>query len=262
MQLTIHKFFDRYAVLQQGDSDLNLLREIARAFSHLPYENVTKILKEAAETNERNKLRQPDEVLQDHLRWNTGGTCFSLCNTLQHILHSNGFDSWIAMADMHYGQNIHCAIVTSLASGRYLLDPGYLLHEPLLLPQAGMKTVRATQMNTIIIHAESEQVFSLYTEEAGQKKFRYRLGAGAVSFEEFTSHWLHSFSLNTMEHLLLTRLDTSGRIYFRKNRLERVNAQQREKQHFASLDASALSSLFGVPAELIHLADQTLSGRR
>src|SRR5262249_39781022 len=114
-----------------------VLERIARAFAALPYENVTKILKQARSNSARASLRDAGEVFGDHLRWGTGGTCFSLCNALLKLLESAGFDAFIAMADMHYGKDIHCAVVVRLDDSRFLLDPGYLLHQPIRLPEKG-----------------------------------------------------------------------------------------------------------------------------
>ncbi|HEY7161305.1 MAG TPA: arylamine N-acetyltransferase, partial [Acidobacteriota bacterium] len=215
MQSVISTFSDRYS-LRPGAPDLDQLKSIGSAFSHLPYENVTKILKEARSSNIHQKLRKTDEVLSDHLRWNTGGTCFSLCNALLSVLKNSGFEAFIAMADMHYGANIHCVIVVMLPEGRFVLDPGYLLHSPIKLPDTHLEQVTKTTMNTVILQNEGNESFSLFTIEKSQRKWRYRLKAKPVTAEEFEAHWIHSFSLNSMEHLMMTRLHNGGRLYFRK----------------------------------------------
>jgi arylamine N-acetyltransferase len=260
MKTVLSKFWDRY-LLQELSPDLLQLTRIARAFSNLPYENVTKILKEARSTSVHQKLRGADEVLQDHLRWNTGGTCFSLCNALASILRNSDYEPFIAMGDMHYGPNIHCAVIVSLNDQRYLIDPGYLLHEPIQLPDSGGEIKRKTVMNTIIIRYEDANTFSLFTLESGQLKWRYRLHATPVSSEEFERHWIDSFSLNSMEYVTLSRLSVDGRIYFRKGRLEKVNEIERVKSSFSDSAAGELSRIFGVPADLISNARDILLAR-
>ena len=180
MSSYFHNFFERYD-LSHTAPDLQLLRQVARAYSNLPYENVTKILKDIHNGSSQDKLRRTQEVLEDHLRWNTGGTCFSLCNTLQDLLRSCGFDVFIAMADMHYGANIHCAIIVNRDGQRYLLDPGYLLHEPIPLPQ--VQSSYQTPMNTIVIQNEGKDRYSLFTQESGVQRWRYRLRAKPTSQE-------------------------------------------------------------------------------
>lgn len=258
MQSIISTFSDRYSI-HAAEPDLLQLKQIGAAFSHLPYENVTKILKEARSSNIHQKLRKTDEVLSDHLRLNTGGTCFSLCNALLSVLKNSGFDAFVAMADMHYGANIHCVVVVVLPEGRFVLDPGYLLHIPIRLPDSDLEQVTKTLMNTVVIQNEGNETFSLFTVEHSQRKWRYRLRAYPVPTEEFEAHWIHSFSLNSMEHLMMTRLNNHGRLYFRKNHLEHVN--ESERTILTKPEASELSGLFGVPADLISSARNILLAR-
>jgi arylamine N-acetyltransferase len=260
MNLIVSKFWERYS-LDELTPDFAQLSRIAGAFSNLPYENVTKILKDARSITVRQKLRGTEEVLQDHLRWNTGGTCFSLCNALISILENSGFPAFIAMADMHYGSNIHCAVIVPLHGKRYLIDPGYLLHEPMQLPKEGADVKRKTVMNTVIIRYEDINTFSLFTLESAQLKWRYRLHAVPVSTEDFERYWVHSFSLNSMEHVTLSRLEKNGRLYFRKGRLEKVNGIQRIQSAVGDTEASELSKVFGVPADLILNAREILLTR-
>jgi arylamine N-acetyltransferase len=255
MFMQIERFLRRHA-LSPRQADLRLLQDVASAYSSLPYENVTKILKDARCSSSYQKFRQTEEVFEDHLRWNTGGTCFSLCNALEGLLTFCGFEAFIAMADMHYGANIHCAIVVALEQDRYLLDPGYLLHQPLPLPATEINIV--TKMNTVVLKNEGEEQYSLFTKENGIQKWRYRLKAVRVSREEFEQHWLHSFSLNSMENVMITRLSDSGRLYYRKDRIEVVQHDLRKKQKIESHDVQTLSQTFGLPSDLILQAQQVL----
>ena len=252
----IDPFLQRYK-LHRSIPNLLFLRGIAHAFSHLPYENVTKILKSANGSNSLDLLRQTDEVLADHLRWNTGGTCFSLCNALQEILQSCGYESFIAMADMHYGANIHCAIIVQAEKKSYLLDPGYLLHEPLPLPR--IQISHRTPMNTVVLKNEGSDQYSLFTQENGIQRWRYKLKARAVSREEFLEFWIHSFSLNSMENVTLTRVNEEGRLYYRKDRIELVQPQKRTIQKTKTVEPDVLANLFGLPADLILQAQRAVS---
>jgi arylamine N-acetyltransferase len=254
------RFLELHAVQNLAPGEA-VLANIARAFSALPYENVTKILKQARSNSARASLRDAGEVLGDHLRWGTGGTCFSLCNALSKLLAGASFDAFIAMADMHYGQDIHCAVVVRLDGSRFLLDPGYLLHQPIRFPGPGGSTRIRTAMNETSLVWESDNLFSLYTTELSQTKWRYRLKAFPVSDQEFIDHWIHSFSLNTMEHLMLSRCDANGRTYFRKGSLEQVAHQTKQKSRLDNGCSGELAGIFGVPADMIRLAQNALVTR-
>jgi hypothetical protein len=176
---------------------------------------------------------------------------------LQDLLTSCGFESFIAMGDMHYGANIHCAVVVRLQQDSYLLDPGYLLHQPIRLPEIQVRI--ATPMNTVIVKNEGAYNFSLFTEENGTIKWRYLLKALPVSREEFERHWNHSFSLNSMEAVILTRANHNGRLYYRKDRMELVQPHQRTKQKITRNDHQTLAQAFGLPADLIAQAQSLKS---
>jgi hypothetical protein len=81
----------------------------------------------------------------------------------------------------------------------------------------------------------------------------------SISRAEFEKYWIHSFSLNSMEHIMLTRANDSGRLYYRKDRLELVQHSTRTKQKISSTDAVTLSQMFGLPADLIQAANKTLN---
>lgn len=242
-------------------ADIVHLRAIGAAFAHLPYENVTKILKEAHTAGSMAKLRSAEEVLEDHLRWNTGGTCFSLCNALLALLQSCGYSAYVGMADMHYGANIHCAVIVDLPGGRYLLDPGYLLNIPVPLPENNGVSAIDTPMNVVMLRREAPEVFSLYTREAEEEKWRYRIRTVPTPHDEFVQHWIQSFSLNTMEQVMMSRLDEAGRLYFRKDRLELVNRRERHKTKVNPGAVQELSAAFGLPPHLILEAHRAVLAR-
>ena len=57
--------------------DVDGLHEIYEDFRHLPYENFTKLLRKHSGDPPSSWPRLPSEVVRDHLRFKTGGTCFA-----------------------------------------------------------------------------------------------------------------------------------------------------------------------------------------
>jgi hypothetical protein len=82
------------------------------------------------------RRRGPAEVVADHLRWGTGGTCFALTETFLTVLRRLGYRCRPVLCDMKAGADTHCAVLIELPEGPHLMDPGYLLHRPLPLPRA------------------------------------------------------------------------------------------------------------------------------
>ena len=69
--------------------------------------------------------------MEDHRAHHLGGTCFSLTYFLEIVLSLHGFQCYPIMADMRYGRNVHCALVVTVDHAKYLVDPGYLLNQPI-----------------------------------------------------------------------------------------------------------------------------------
>src|SRR6185436_12536895 len=66
------------------------LTAVVRAFAQIPYENLTKIIKQADAPSIESARRHPSEVVDDHIRWRAGGTCFSLTSALLYLIRSLG----------------------------------------------------------------------------------------------------------------------------------------------------------------------------
>ena len=65
-----HQFFS----ISPQDPGLDYLSEILFHFSRLPYENISKIIKWYRYFEGFDKIRLPDEVMEDHVRHSLGGT--------------------------------------------------------------------------------------------------------------------------------------------------------------------------------------------
>ena len=113
-------------------------------------------------------------------------------------------------------------------------------------------------MNSVILKNERKDNYSLFTEENGIQRWRYRLRATPVSDAEFEQHWLRSFSLNSMESVMITRLDESGRLYYRKDRLEFVQPLGRTRQKVTKGEPELLAGMFGLPSDLILQAQKVV----
>ncbi|MDZ7722872.1 MAG: arylamine N-acetyltransferase [candidate division KSB1 bacterium] len=109
------------------------LRDILTAFSRLPYENLSKIVKLERDYTAPNRIRLPEEVMQGHARHRLGGTCFSLTFFLQSILVYLDFTCYPVIAHMSRMRHSHCALIIVRGTEHWLADPGYLLNQPMRL---------------------------------------------------------------------------------------------------------------------------------
>jgi arylamine N-acetyltransferase len=213
----IQRFLAHFALAPRRPA-LASLQQIITAFSHLPYENLSKIIKlNLCGENEEARLRLPEEVMEDHLRHRTGGTCFSLTFYLQSILMYHGYSCYVVMGDMKVGRNVHCALIVRLEGVKYLVDPGYLLHRPMALDPDKPRLYH-NKCNGVELRFEAlAQCYDLFTFTPMAMKWRYRFADRPTRGEEFWKHWQASFHRNSMHGLCLTRVRDEEMIFILKD---------------------------------------------
>ncbi len=194
------------------------LNELAAAFARLPYENLTKIIKREEFGASRDARRSPQEVLSDHVRYGTGGTCFSLTSALLHLVRTLGYQAEPILADRRYGQDTHCAILVRVENQPHLLDPGYLIVNPVPLPET--RTTLHTGFNRLTLTPIAGGKLELHTVENGRETYRLTYKLQAVESPEFGKVWDESFQWDMMRYPVLTRNDRGKQLYVRGNHFQ------------------------------------------
>ena len=167
----LERFRGQCRLATEGDSRQQLAA-LAQAFSSLPYENLTKIVKNAESSSPASARRGPHEVLQDFRRWRSGGTCFSLTAALLHLVRSLGLPGEPILADRRYGVDTHCALLVWLDDRPHLLDPGYLIVEPVPLDATANDLVVPTRFNQLHLMPGEADRIELHTAEQGNRRYR------------------------------------------------------------------------------------------
>ncbi len=237
-------FISHFKIPAEG-SDLELLRALVQSFSVIPYENLTKIIKKFTLQGPKERLRGPEDVLTGHIENHTGGTCFSLTYCLGAVLTGAGYRCHPVMADMKRS-NIHCALVVHLNGGRYLVDPGYLLGEPVELGD-GAVTVPTT-FGTVELRPRAGERYDLFTVSGGEVKWRYRVKTVPVPRSLFLKYWQESFSLPMMNSMQLTRLTHRGHLYIRDHHLRLRRGSEKLNENIRSELEQRIEREFGIPA--------------
>jgi arylamine N-acetyltransferase len=208
------------------------LAQLASAFARLPYENLTKIIKQDQHRSAEQTRRTPDEVVSDHLRLGTGGTCFSLTATLLYLVRSLGYRAEPILADRRYGANTHTALLVWVDEQPHLLDPGYLIVQPIPIALKEPTTIQTSFNQLRIVPAGADRL-DLLTIEPDRPKYRLTWKTDAADEGQFLSAWDDSFQWDMMHYPLLTRVDGQRQIYVQGAKMRTRDRERIERDEIA-----------------------------
>lgn len=228
-----------------GGASLEALARLLRGFSEIPYENMTKIIRNDEPGDDR--LRLPETLLREFLTQGTGGTCFSLVKAFAHLATELGFETRVILADRSYGENTHCAAVVRVDGKEYLADPGYLLYEPVELGAAAAVTTEAGRLS---FTPEGSGIVVHTIEPNGYRKFRYRLKTDPVDEETFVDCWKRSFEWEMMGYVVMTKLVPGAHIYVRGRHMHVRRGQVHEQRQISTAELIELARGLGIDGKV------------
>jgi arylamine N-acetyltransferase len=251
----VQLFLAHYGISSGRRPTMALLWEILAGFANLPYENLSKIIKFRRHgEDETQRLRLPEEVVEDHLRLHLGGTCFSLTFFLQTLLVHHGFACYPVMGDMRAGRNIHCALVVPLDQVKYLVDPGYLLRQPMAL-DPGKPRLYHTEFTGVELRFDPQTgAYEVFTFNRQEMKWRYRFVDWPTPPEEFLQHWQASFHRNSMHGLCLTRATADELIFIHKDFMRVTSLEGKRNVPIKRNYHETIHRLFGIAPEYVEQA--------
>ena len=247
------RFLDLYPLDGEGDK-LSLVKALLERFTHLPYENLSKIIKLHRAGPE---IRPPLEVVEDHQAWGLGGTCFSLTFLLQTILSRWGIPSYPVMSDVSWGKDTHTCLVAKIVRRRYLLDPSYLLHLPLELAPDREQMVDVGFSSMGLRFDPGSGYYNLFTYNQGETKWRYRFRDLPIHLDDFLRRWRSSFSWKGMKGICLTHLTSEGLYYLHNDFIRRTNRQGRRNYKLKG-EHRVVEEVFGIKGEILEEAREIL----
>ncbi len=235
------KLFDEFAEkfnLRDERDKLFLLSKILRAFSNIPYENLTKLI-EAEEKNLEKKLRTPYYIIKDYFEKGAGGTCFSLVYFLKNFLDYAGFKTEFLLADRSYGENTHTLVSVEIDGKKYLCDVGYLIYRPVPLDKEALEF--KTKAYNFILEEREDGIYVFTKNERGFKKFRYKIKRDKVNEDTFISAWEKSFEFEMMNHMILSKEVEDGVIYIKDLHFHKI---VKGKTYYRKLNLNELKKIF------------------
>jgi arylamine N-acetyltransferase len=245
-----------------GGCPRQLLGRVAAAFAALPYENITKIIKRAELLSPEKARRYPEEVIRNHMDWGTGGTCFSLTSALLHLVRALGWRAEYILADRRYGPDTHCALLLWIDDLPHLLDPGFLIADPVALPAEGEREFK-TASNSLVLVPDGSGGISLSSVRQGARTYRLTYRTSPVDAGEFSRAWDASFGWDMMRYPLLTRTAASKQIYLKGSRLQISSADSVERLEISTDELIAkIAETFRIHPSVVGRAVSILRDRR
>ena len=158
------------------------------------------------------------------------------------------------------------SLVSRLSSNSYLLDPGYLIFDPLQMPlPQPFGTGEAffpLSPNCVRLVRPTLESMELWTGGAGTPmKLRFEYPVEGVSVEEFKHHWNESFYREMMTYPVLNRLDREKGIqyYYQKGNLVVRSSTGSQMKRIEPADrVQTLSDIFKLSPSIIEQALQIL----
>jgi hypothetical protein len=168
------------------------LLEVCHSLASLTYENLSKL--RGADPRETN-------------------TCFGWTWRLYQKIQSLGFAPRLLMGHKRQVPNVHCALLFSYAGADWFVDPGYLLFEPLAMPQES--AFYPLVPNWARLEREAGERLALFTGCGSEKpRFRFAFDLAGVSEDEFHAHWEASYFGESMNCVVFNRLDLASQTQY------------------------------------------------
>lgn len=252
-QAALNRLLARFHV--SADERETLLFKLGDLFACMPYENLTKMIKSDSGLSAGHAKRLPDEVIRDYLHYGAGGTCFSLTATFIAVLSALGIEAHPLLADRRYGTDTHCALMLAQEGAFFLLDPGYLLFQPVQLPTHAPVNIPA-EMNTLeLAPKQTGRQVDLYTVVNRDRRFRLTYKVAPVDGPTFGRAWERSFAWEMMTYPVLSRYQ-GGVHYYLQDTMVRIRRPEGSvKQTFTGDEqCQFMHRTLGIHTTIIHRA--------
>lgn len=252
---TARRFLSFGGIKPEVESGDRLLAKLCLVFSSIPFENLTKIIKSHRVISAASAIRKPDELIGDFLDYGTGGTCFSLTAACTAMVRFLGFEAAPILADRHYGTDTHSALLIFQGSDLFLLDPGYLIHEPCRLPVNSALTVKRDFNDLELVPRAGGKMVDLYTLAGRSRKLRLTYKVSPLDGSSYSRAWKRSFSWEMMTYPVLTRCYQGEHQYLQDNLLRRRNREKGSKQVLSDQEQqSFITSAMGINSGIVQEA--------
>ncbi len=234
---------------QPGSGFLEAL--FARFNAHVPFENASKIVRDARIASPEEKPRTPELFWQEHLEFGAGGTCFARVAAFGALLDALGFQTRRLLGRVERDFD-HAALLVATPAGDVLADVGFPL--PAIVP------ARSGRIETAVVDLEASPTprglhvgFSGGVPEGPRE---LEVFFDPVTDERFRELWQKTFAPRARFLQSVTlRKDAGNRVVSYAGGVLRVDDRHsRLSIPLVSSRSQTLSDVFGVENELLENA--------
>ncbi|EKD42704.1 MAG: hypothetical protein ACD_73C00050G0001, partial [uncultured bacterium] len=137
-----------------------------------------------------------------------------------------------------------------LNNKQYLLDPGFLLNEPVCLQFINYFQVPYT-LGTLVFESLADKQLKVSTQNKGKIKQRYVLKNNPVPTPEFFDYWLASFDFKGLDEVLITALVGGKQLYLRGNYFREESMGNTQSQKMREPQFNELLSVLKIDRQII-----------
>lgn len=220
----------------------------ARFNAKVPFENASKIVRNARVADPAARPRTPEIFWEDHLASGTGGTCFARVAAFEALLASLGFRCRKALGRVLKDED-HAALLVETAAGESIVDVGFPL--PAILPARPGRS--ATSQGELEVAATARGFRIAFLEGIPESPREIEIHAGPVDDERFAALWRETFRTGArfLNEVVLRR-DLGNRVLsFAAKEVRVDDLHSRLCVPLAAPREAALSELFGIDAAIL-----------
>ncbi len=220
----------------------------ARFNAKVPFENASKIVRDARVPDPFAKPRTPEIFWQEHLASGTGGTCFARVAAFEALLGSLGYRSRMLLGKVQR-ENDHAALMVETAAGESIVDVGFPL--PAILPARPGRA--ATAQGELEVTAIARGLRIAFLEGVPETPREIEVYTEPVLVERFAGLWRETFhpKAHFLQEVILRR-DLGNRVLsFGAGEVRVDDLHSRLCVPLPAPREAALSELFGIEAGLL-----------
>ncbi len=220
----------------------------ARFNARVPFENASKIVRDAEVGDPAGKPRTPEVFWADHLELGTGGTCFARVAAFDALLSGLGFRTRRTLGRVRQA-NDHASLFVATPDGETIADVGFPL--PALLPARAGRV--ETPIGALAV-APGEGGFAVAFEGGVPEGPReISIGSSTASEDVLLEQWRRTFRKGaTFLQDVALRRDLGNRaLAFSRGEIRVDDRHSRLRVPLPGARAATLAALFGVEESLL-----------